>query len=52
VLYRWSLRIGTPSVERYPHWTAHMRAMLARPAVVRAVEQEGLGLAEFDPQRG
>lgn len=51
VLYRWSLRIGMPSPERYPHWTTHAQRMLARPAVVRAVEQEGLALAEFDPLR-
>jgi len=39
VFYRWATRIGT-DMAAYPNWTAHKDAMLARPAVQRAVATE------------
>lgn len=49
VIYRWSVRIGHRSAHEYPAWARHTRTMLARPAVLRAVQQEGLDLAEITP---
>jgi glutathione S-transferase len=39
VFFRWGLRIGV-DMTRYPHWTRHKDAMLARPAVQRALARE------------
>lgn len=39
VFYRWGTRIGT-DMGAYPNWTAHKNAMLARPAVQRALATE------------
>lgn len=48
VFFRWGNRIGL-DMSSYPHWTAHSRRMLDRPAVQRALAREGLEDAEFLP---
>lgn len=50
VFFRWGNRIGLDM--RYPHWAAHSEALLARPAVRRALRTEGLTAAEFLPRGG
>ncbi|HYC05373.1 MAG TPA: glutathione S-transferase N-terminal domain-containing protein [Azospirillaceae bacterium] len=44
VFWRWGTVIGLEMAERFPAWTAHTRRMLARPAVRRALEREGIAL--------
>ena len=48
VFFRWGNRIGLDM--SYPHWAAHSRGMLDRPAVQRALEREGLDAADFLPK--
>ncbi len=47
VFFRWGNRIGLDMSQ--PAWAAHSRRLLARPAVRRALEREGLAEAEFLP---
>lgn len=42
--YRWGVRIGLPMATLYPRWTAWKERMLARPAVLAAIDREGIGL--------
>lgn len=42
VLYLWGGFVGLDMRARHPAWAAHTAAMLARPAVLRAVKREGL----------
>ncbi len=49
VFFRWGNRIGL-DMAAYPHWAAHSRRMLARPAVQRALAREGLAAADFLPK--
>lgn len=42
VFFRWGNRIGLPMRLAYPRYTRVMDAVRARPAVVRAIEQEGI----------
>jgi len=42
VFYRWTKAIGIDVSQTYPAWHAHAMRMLARPAVKRALAQEGL----------
>ncbi|HYH21082.1 MAG TPA: glutathione S-transferase N-terminal domain-containing protein [Azospirillum sp.] len=44
VFYWWGMRIELPVAE-LPNYTAHKQRMLARPAVRRAIEREGIPLA-------
>lgn len=44
VLYRWGNCIGLPMGADYPEWTAHARRLMERPALQRALEQEGVTL--------
>lgn len=44
VLYAWGERINLPMDEDYPAWTARTQVTLARPAVIRALEREGIRL--------
>lgn len=45
VLYRWGWRAGEAVNETtFPHWTAYVKRMVERPAVKRALEQEGISL--------
>jgi glutathione S-transferase len=44
VFYRWGTRIGL-DMTGWPGWTAHKDAMLARPAVRRALATEGIEIA-------
>jgi glutathione S-transferase len=44
VFFRWGNRIGTDMQAQYPAWTAHARRVLERPAVQRALEQEGISV--------
>ena len=46
--FRWGRRIGM-DMGRYPAWAALLRRVLERPAVQRALEQEGLKPEEFQP---
>ncbi len=41
--YRWGIRIGLKLEETSPRWTAWKDRMLERPAVLRALEGEGIG---------
>ncbi len=43
VFYNWARRIGLP-MEELKNFTAHKDRMIARPAVKRALEQEGIQL--------
>ena len=45
---RWAKRIGF-DIAAYPRWAALAGRVLERPAVIRALEREGLGSAEFQP---
>ena len=42
VFYRWGNRIGLSMRDAYPQWTAHAERVHARPAVQRALQQEGI----------
>jgi glutathione S-transferase len=44
VFYRWGNRIKKPMQELYPVWTQHTNRLLSRPAVQRAMHQEGITL--------
>ncbi|NRO97628.1 glutathione S-transferase [Paraburkholderia sp. NMBU_R16] len=44
VLYRWGNRIGLPMRERYPAWTGVVQRVSTRPAVQRAMANEGVFL--------
>lgn len=44
VFYRWGGRIGV-DMSAYPGWSRHKEAMLARPAVQRALATEGIEIA-------
>ncbi len=44
VFYRWATRIGV-DMAAYPDWTRHKQAMLARPAVQRALATEEIEIA-------
>ena len=46
LFYRWGGRIGV-EMHGYPAWSAHAARMLARPAVQRVLEREGLKASEF-----
>lgn len=41
--YRWGVRIGLPMTQSCPRWSAWKDRMIARPAVLRAIEAEGIG---------
>jgi glutathione S-transferase len=41
--YRWGVRIGLDMEHGAPNWTAWKNRMLQRPAVLRAIETEGIG---------
>lgn len=43
-VYRWVVRIGIDGRSRYPAWHAHAERLGRRPAVQRALDQEGLTL--------
>jgi hypothetical protein len=45
-LERWALRLGF-DVGGYPRWAALVARAIERPAVLRALEQEGLAPSEF-----
>ena len=49
VFFRWGNRIGL-DMAAWPHWAAHSRRMLERPAVQRALAREGLAAADFLPK--
>jgi glutathione S-transferase len=51
VFFRWGNRIGL-DMAAWPHWAAHSRRMLERPAVRRALAREGLDAADFLPKEG
>lgn len=42
VSFRWGQRIGIDMRAAYPCWSASIDRVLARPAVQRALEQEGI----------
>lgn len=44
VFYRWGARVGF-DMSRYPNWNRHKAAMLARPAVQRALATEEIEIA-------
>ena len=44
--YRWGNRIGLTMAAECPRWSAWSKRMLERPAVVRAIDQEGI--SQFD----
>jgi glutathione S-transferase len=44
VFYSWGLRIKLDMHRDYPHWTGHAERVAARPAVQRALSQEGVDL--------
>ena len=44
VFYRWGNRIGVDMRKGYAAWTDHAERMQARPAVQRALAQEGVGI--------
>jgi glutathione S-transferase len=46
VFLRWAKRMGI-AVSNYPRWAALVGRVIDRPAVVRAIESEGLQPAEF-----
>ncbi len=51
VFFRWGNRIGI-DMSAWPHWAAHSRRMLERPAVQRALAREGLAAGDFLPREG
>jgi glutathione S-transferase len=44
VFYRWGNRIGLGMRSLCPAWTRHAERLVERPAVKRALEQEGIGV--------
>jgi glutathione S-transferase len=44
VFFRWGNRIGVDMRGGYPQWTAHAERVLERPAVQRAIQQEGINI--------
>jgi glutathione S-transferase len=46
--FRWGRRISM-DMAVFPHWTAHLKGVLERPAVQRVLEREGLTPEEFQP---
>ena len=48
---RWARRIGF-DIAAYPKWVALAGRVLDRPAVKRALDREGLGAEEFQPEPG
>jgi glutathione S-transferase len=48
IIYRWGLRLGE-DMARFSAWTAHASRLLERPGVRRALADEGLAAAEFQP---
>lgn len=46
VFYRWGNRIGLDMTADYPAWSRHARRLLERPAVQRALGQEGISVME------
>jgi glutathione S-transferase len=44
VFYRWGNRMAIDMTALYPTWTDHAKRMEARPAVQRAIAQEGISL--------
>ncbi|NIF87817.1 glutathione S-transferase N-terminal domain-containing protein [Burkholderia sp. Cy-637] len=48
-IYRWVVRIGIDGPGRYPAWHAHALRLGERPAVQRALDQEGLTLLGVKP---
>ncbi|HEV2321101.1 MAG TPA: glutathione binding-like protein [Gammaproteobacteria bacterium] len=42
VFFRWGHRIGLDMRPGYPHWNRHAERVLERPAVQRALQQEGV----------
>jgi glutathione S-transferase len=48
VFLRWGNRIGM-DMRRYPQWASLADRVLARPAVQRALDREGLKAEEFQP---
>ncbi len=46
VFYRWARKIGF-DMRAYEAWTRHVWRMLDRPAVIRAIETEGLARADW-----
>lgn len=44
VVYRWGNRVGMDMASLYPAWTRHTERMIARPAVAKAFQDEGIGL--------
>ena len=47
---RWARRIGF-DISRYPNWAALAGRALKRPAVLRALDREGLTVEEFRPEQ-
>jgi len=45
--YRWGYRVGLPMKQDYPRWTAWTERMLERPAVLAAIECEGIAESQF-----
>ena len=44
VFFRWGNRIGLDMMKSYPGWTHNAERVAARPAVQRALQQEGIGI--------
>ena len=44
VIFRWGNRMKIDMAAEYPAWTRHTRRILERPAVVRALTQEGISV--------
>jgi glutathione S-transferase len=44
VFFRWGNRIGLDMRSGYPHWSRHAERVTGRPAVQRALQQEGVGI--------
>jgi glutathione S-transferase len=44
VFFRWGNRIGLDMKKDYPGWSDHAERVAARPAVQRALQQEGVGI--------
>jgi len=44
VFYRWGMRMNIDMPRVFPCWTAHTRRIEVRPAVQRALQQEGISL--------
>ena len=44
VFFRWGNRIGLDMRTDYPDWSAHAERVSQRPAVIRTLAQEGIGI--------